>query len=463
MSEKRTATKKKTGIKDSKVARVITSIIFAVVIWLVLMITTFPEISKTIKNIPIDFTMDGSYADIAGLSILNSEEQTVNIKIKGQRHAIGDYTAEDLKITVNLDAVRASGQYELALNVESVNGDTFIIEEMNPSTVHLEFDYLISKTFSVADGTLVPDLSNVKADSGFILSTDEIKITPSKITISGPKDYVDQVDSCVIRLNDNYVLNKSINVTNTTPVLYSGDAEFVNSKVSIDSDVFNVTIPIYMKKVMNLDVEVQAPFDDFDMDSLSYRITPPSITVKSQNNKLENVSEILLGYIDLRQVEIGSKFTFPIVEDNDLYSNISGYDFAEIIFDLEGYATKNVSIPNSQIYVINVPDDFRCVVEQEKIRNVTVVGPADIIAQIDSADVVAQIDMLDYTVIEGDQLMTVTIFLPNYDNVWCMGIHRVLCNTSEIVEAEDAVNPEGETTVDPLSDVNTDVDVPTEE
>ena len=96
--------------------------------------------------------------------------------------------------------------------------------------------------------------------------------------------------------------------------------------------------------------------------------------------------------------------------------------------------------------------DYRCLVEQERIRNVTVVGPSEIIDQIDTSDVIAQINMLDYNVAAGDQIMTATLFLPNYDNVWCMGTHKVYCSITEIVE-EAAEQTEDEA-IEAGADVN---------
>lgn len=433
---------KKLSLKNSKFLNIVFSAVLAVVVWFVLVLTAFPEISVVIKDVPVDYSLDGSYADVAGLSIVSRDNATVNVKLSGLRYVIGDYTADDLRVTLNLDAVRASGSYELALNVSGVDGDEFSVDEIGPETVHVEFDYLISKTFSVNDGTLTADLSNIKADLGYILDTDAVTITPSEITISGPKDYVDQVTSCVVSFDEEHVFTRSTSSSNTSAVLYSNGAVFENPKVSLSTDTFNVLVPVYMKKVLNFDVEVQPSFDGFDLSSLKYTINPPGITVRTQDESVANLSEIFLGHIDLRQVGLDTVFDFPIPE-NDRYTNISGNETARVTFDLEGYSSKVITIPNSQIYVINAPDNYRCVVEQEKIRNVTVVGPEDVIEQIDASDVVALIDLLDYSVVQGDQFLTATIYLPNYNNTWCMGIHKVYCSISEVVP-EPVVEPQTE-------------------
>lgn len=416
----------------------IISLLVAIVIWLAFTMTAFPEISVTIKNVPIDYSLDGTYADVVGLSIVGDTQATVNVKLTGLRYVVGDYSAQDLKIVPNFDSVRASGIYELSLSVTSVKGDDIVVDQVEPGTVHAEFDYYITKTFSVEDGTLKAELSNAYAESGYILDTDDITITPSEISVSGPKDYVDQVTSCVVVLNEAVGLKESYSTANTSVKLYSGDALYDDSRVSIDTDSINVKIPVYMKKLLNLDVEVQTYFDQFDLSSLEYSVSPQSIIVRSQNSAIENLSEIFLGYIDLRQISLDSTFTFEIAESN-YYTNISGIDTATVTFNLNGYATKDVTIPNSQIYVVNVPDGYRAVVETEKIRNVTIIGPEDVINEIGTSDVVAQIDLLDYNVAAGDYIMTTTIYLPGYNTAWAVGSHKVYCYI-EAIPIEEATD-----------------------
>lgn len=421
---------------NSRLLLMAISLLVAIVIWLAFTMTAFPEISVTIKNVPIDYSLNGTYADVVGLSIVGETQASVNVKLTGLRYVVGDYSADDIRVVPNFDSVRTSGIYELSLSVSSVDGDDIVVDQVEPGTVHAEFDYYVNKTFSVEDGTLIADLSMAYAESGYILDTDDITITPSEITISGPKDYVDQVTSCAVVLNESVGLKESYSTANTSIKLYSGDAVYDNSRVSVDADFINVKIPVYMKKLLNLDVEVQTYFDQFDLSSLDYSISPQSIIVRSQNAAIENLSEIFLGYIDLRQVSLDTTFTFDIAQSN-YYTNVSGIDTATVTFNLNGYATKDITIPNSQIYVVNVPDGYRAVVETEKIRNVTIIGPEDVIEKIDVSDVVAQIDLLDYNVAPGDYIMTATIYMPNYNTAWAIGSHKVYCYIEGITLSQD--------------------------
>ena len=147
----------------------ILSAIIAVVAWIILSITTFSEIDVTLRDVPIDFSLDGTYADLAGLSVVDKDFDHVNVSFVGQRDAVGKYTNEDIKVGLDLNNVRTSGAYDIPLVVTSVNGDQLESVEIAPQrTVHIEFDRYASKTFSLSAHTLTFNSDEVSAAEGYL-------------------------------------------------------------------------------------------------------------------------------------------------------------------------------------------------------------------------------------------------------------------------------------------------------
>ena len=419
-------------LADNNLFMLVMSVVSAFILWIVLSLTAFPETTVVLRDVPIDYSLDGSYADVTGISVLDMSDATANVRINGQRYLIGDYSNDDIHIGVNLDTVRAPGVYDLPLVVTSTNGDAIDVDTIEPSTVKVEFDYMITKSFSVADGTLTADISNISAADGYILDPAEVIIEPSVVEIYGPRDYVNQVTSCEIKVQSGATVMTTLQTSNTAVTLYNGENVVNDSKISVQSENgFALTIPVYMRKDMKLDVEIQTYFDQFDISSLKYTINPSEITVRSQSDRISNIDEITLGYVDLRSLDISSNITLPI-NNTDYYTNISGYDTATVTFDFENYSTKTLTINNSQIYPINVPNGYQVDVETDRINNIRVIGPSEIIEQIDSKDLIAQIDMLDYNITEGFRMYTVTVYLPMYNNCWCCGTYQVACNVQQV-------------------------------
>ncbi|MCD8107894.1 MAG: hypothetical protein LUE20_08060 [Oscillospiraceae bacterium] len=446
MAEKKTTEKtaqKTKFFKSGNFYLMLFSIVLAFVIWIIMSLTVFPETTITLKDVPIDFSLDGSYADVAGISVMKTSVDTVNVVISGERYLIGDYTADDIHVTVNVDAVRATGSYELSLVVTSVSGDTIEVEQIEPSTVKVDFDYMVSKTYSVEDGTLVADVSNLTAADGYIIDEDEITISPSTIELYGPQDYIDQITSVAVKIDNSAIIQSTMTSNLNSVILYRGNDEFTSEDVTIDNESFEVTVPVYLLRTIPLDITLTSNVDSFDLSSIAYSINPSSITVRSQNENVNSITNINLDYISVNKITVGSVFSVSIAE-NANYENISGIDTATVTFDLEGYAEKVVTVSNSQIYILNSTDDKLVTVEQAQIQNVILVGPEDVLEQISSSDVVAEIDMLDYAnTTSSYTIMDLTIYVPGYDNVWSYGTYRVYVSI-ENVETEDETDAETE-------------------
>ena len=433
MAEKRVSNKK----RRANLLLAILSVILAMLLWLVLSITALSEIQVTLREVPIDFSLENSFADLNGLSVINQDIEAVSVSFTGQRDRIGNYTADDLRVSLDLNTVRASGSYDLPLVVTSVHGDQIENIEIAPKrTVHVEFDRYASKTFTVDSTTLKLDLSNVKAASGYVIDEEEILITPAQVTISGLQDYIDQVTDCVIYFDDSMRLSESANLSTANVRLMNGNKVFENegAQITFDTENFDVYIPVYITKNVPLRIAIQSYSDAIDISGIEYALSQESILVRSQDPKVANVEDISVGTISLRDIHPGYVDTFTIPRNSN-YENISGVDEVEVRFDLEGYAEKVVSLRNSQIHLINTSSEYNVTVEANRI-NVTLVGPAEVLEEIDPASVVAQIDLLDYDLYTSQRFLYVTVYVPGHPDVWAAGVVQVIAQI-EPVESTD--------------------------
>ena len=426
--------KRNSSVNRSSIITFVVSAVLAVIIWLVLSLTAFPEMTLSLKEVPIDFSITNSYADNSGLSIMSRSDEAANVRIKGLRYQIGEYTSEDIHIGLNLDSVRAPGKYDLALVVTSVNGDEIEVE-IEPKTVNVEFDKMTTKTFSVEDGTLTADISNLTAADGYMIATDEITIEPSSVELYGPQDYIEQITSCSVSVNNAYTAIKTINTDKTSLNVYNGTTVITTDRVASEPISFTLNVPVYMVKELPLAIDIDPPFESFNLSSLdgAVRIEPESIIVKSMDDRIKKLEKLTLdGSISLKDITVGTAFAWRI-PDKSYYTNISGTDQALISFDLEGYSTKKFRINNSQVRVINIEPGYRVSVETNRL-NVTVVGPADVLEEIDASDIVAQIDYMEHAFTTGLNMREATIYLPQYDNCWVYGSHQIMLNVEEVAE-----------------------------
>ena len=64
---------------------IILSLLLAILIWLVVAMTLYPSIPKTIENIPLSVDIAGSPAADSGLSVISCDVDTVDVQLVGSR------------------------------------------------------------------------------------------------------------------------------------------------------------------------------------------------------------------------------------------------------------------------------------------------------------------------------------------------------------------------------------------
>lgn len=405
------------------------SAFLAIVAWVILSITNFSEAQVVLHDVPIDFSLEGSYANLASLDVISSDIDSVSVSFDGLRYLLSDYDNSDVHVGLDLNNVRASGSYDIPLVVTSSRDDVKNIQ-VAPETVHIDFDRLATKTLSVDANSLIVNLSNISAATGYVIDPNEVVITPASVTISGPQDYIDQVTSCELSFSSAKSLSNTDNLTPDVVKLYNGNAVFDNPRVSLDTSNFNVYVPAYITKTLKLEVGLMGYTDQIDTSLIKYTLSTDSITVRSQNSNIENIESINLGYIDIAKIVPGYVQSFQIPQSS-YYTNISGIDTVNVSFDLEGYSTSMFTLSNSQIHLINKPAGYDVTVETDRIT-VTVVGPSEVLDALDSTNFVAQIDLLSYEVSALTRFLTAYVYAPDHPDVWATGTPQVYASYEPI-------------------------------
>ena len=138
MAEKTKKTERK-PLNNNLILMIVSGIV-AVIIWFSLVLTAFPETTVIIKDVPIDYALDGSYADISGLSIIGEVIPTVNVRVSGLRYIIGDYKPEDLigktlAMIVNLEPRKMMGYESNGMILSVKYGDGYRVVEFDDSVL----------------------------------------------------------------------------------------------------------------------------------------------------------------------------------------------------------------------------------------------------------------------------------------------------------------------------------------
>ena len=79
-----------------------------------------------------------------------------------------------------------------------------------------------------------------------------------------------------------------------------------------------------------------------------------------------------------------------------------------------------------KIELKNQPADYSVTVSTQKISSVNIFGPSEVVKNIKSGDLVAELDLSGVDLTVGQYKVPVSVYAPNYLNVWAKGTYYVV-------------------------------------
>lgn len=384
-------------------------------LWIVVSIQVFPTIEKEVNNVSVEAHLT-DYMVRNNLQIVNDINQNVNIKIQGKRYDISRLDSQDFYASVDLSEVTSAGKYNVTLEVFAKTNEEYTLLEVEPKTLSLEIDKIITKEFPIT-GT-APDIS---LPEGFY--ADDVTTSPETISVTGSASMLDKIERIEAKSTFHGEIMESTQ-TNSEIIIYgSNGTKIVSDKLKLSTELVTVNIPIFKQKELPLKVTINYPAN-FDADSLKYEIRPETITVAAPNNTIDNQSQLDIGTINLSDITPNNNTYLPIVLP-DGYKNLSGNNSATITWKTENYGLLDYTVTSDDIEIKGTPDNYNVSLTTTAL-NVTVTGPSDLITGIVKGDITATVNLMGVTLRPGTQDVTATVSIKGTgQKCWVTGDYKV--------------------------------------
>lgn len=325
------------------------SVVIACIIWVVVAMNMKTDIPREIKEVPVTMDNQTSFITRMGLTIIGDESLFVDVTIEGQRLVVGSIKPEDIAVSVDLSSVNGAGNFSLPLVAENVSGKDFAISSISPSTVNLKFDRMVTKKFNVdvkMEGLVVPE-------EGYLM--EEAVVSPTQVSVTGPDTDIAKIAKCVVSVDHEGSLTKTTAFTSDIVLLDKDGNKIETSGLTMDVKQAEVTVPIL--KTVDLPVKVEflnAP-TNLDLEELEYAVSNETVTVAGPVDEIDKYSEIILGYIDFKALDLESNFTFD-VELPENFINVAHTETVTVTFDWTDMVAKEFTVTN--LSLVNVPSDY---------------------------------------------------------------------------------------------------------
>lgn len=413
---------------EKNIFNTILSILAAIVIWFVVSVSVYPTIPRIIYNVPIQVDMTGTYAEQNNYQVVNQTIETVTVYIEGERKEVSNLTAEDLVAVIYPENVFKPATYNLPINIVCSSGKQFDVKKIvvngtSADNISLEFDEIITKEIAIKP---ILRTSDVTVAPGFIL--DDVVIQPETVAVTGPKEAVEKISGAYIRVHSDTELSSTFDFVANEVSLYNGSAEIIEDteNLTFNKSTFNVHVPILQKQTVSLNVRIANTPEKFNTESFTEQLALSAyeLSIAAPSELIKDLDHIDIGTIDMREVDIGSVFTFNTADFlPDGYQNLSGVNTITVTCPSANLAKTSLYIRQEDFQIINVPAQFNYEIEIIS-SGITpyFIGPTEIIEQLTFIDIIANIDLsnfVDMTI--GDYKCPITFSIPGYDNVWCIG------------------------------------------
>ena len=410
------------SILDDRRIRLLLAIVGAIVAWMVVTIVVQPGTTRTINNVPVDFTYDSAAYTSRGLSIVSAPEKYVSLKLSGDGYTIGSLTSSDFVVYPDWSSVRDSGEKTLHLQVRGVNtllNGVSVSIEGGDNSVDVVFDVVEEKTVPITVTTNYLTIAD-----GYILYGTEL--SKETVTLSGPSTEIDKVETCTAEVTHKGELTDSVTLDTALRFYTKSGSEVKFEYTNLEESSVEVTLEVYKMATLPVSVSfINAP-RNFDPSVLVYSLSKQTLNIAGPESQIEKLSTLSVGTIDLSTFALNKVYELPIELPGNirLLDNISSIT---VSFDSSKLETKTMNLPASCVQVVNLPSTYTLTVQTERLMNVTLCGPAGLLDTLVPEQVVIEIDADDFYVAAGQQNIACRLYVPSNGKIFALGSYVIQC------------------------------------
>lgn len=259
----------------------ILAIVFAFVLWLVILNTTDQDMTRTISNIPV--TIENESVILDGTHVYTVEMgETATVVVSGKRSVINTLTASDFSATANFAElsltnavpinIELTGEKARYANSVTINQKTMSMVINLEDVVEQSFDVQVTLKGEPKEGLIIED-----ADT-----------SPALVTMTAPESVIARVSHIVVEV-DATKIEGDVQLE-CEPIIYGFDGRIISQTGDVFLDFPQVTANIMTKatKLVPLSITpVGTPEAKYMLNAISY--SKSGVTLKGDADVLDGI------------------------------------------------------------------------------------------------------------------------------------------------------------------------------
>lgn len=363
---------------NNKRITMILSILLAIGLWAYVVGGIDPDTTELYKGVPITFLNEEALTE-QNLAVLAVSDETMDIRLAGQRASVSKVEAEDITATVDL-ADLTEGEHVIKININVKSSDEVEIEDKSISRVTVVVEEAVSQTRPV----------RVSFEGEYTQGEEPtaIDVSRNNVTVTGAKSLVERVDHVQATVDATKV---TTDMKSFRASLAAVDAHGTRvDNVRLSTSTAYVTAVLWQTKTVSLTVPILGQESGEAERTVS---APKTITIKGRGDTLDQIEGITAQVIDLSEVMTSQSVAIiPILPDGvEVAHNSDGLELEVIV---KGYESKTFTYSNQDITITGEEEGQQVRVTTETVE-VTITGKADVISKLSEEDITLHASVAD--------------------------------------------------------------------
>lgn len=419
----------KSGVSRNKVLQVIASILVAVAIWVYVDMEKAPERTKTIRDIPVEFSGESTTLADKNLMLLSGYDTTVDLTIKGTKRELVKINKDNVRLVASTSSIDSVGVHTLRWDVvypDGVQSSALSVDWASKYKVTVTVGELYTKEVPVncvVTGTV--------ADGYF---TGETVLDPTTLVLRGQRD--DLLNVAYAKLTvDISDATRSVIQTESVQLYDNDDNPVDNSNIRTNASLIQAKVPVLTTKEVSLAVELSGVPGSAGQ-SIKTTITPSSVRLIGEADVLENIDEIVLATLYIEDLDIWQQNSYVVTAPDGTWLANSN-EVATVEITMEGIEEKTVTVDTFSY--TNVPSGLYA--EVQDTLDVRLWGLSEELAELKADAITATVDLSSVTE-TGSCRVPVTVTVSGYRDVAVKGSYEVTVYVTD-TQPEPEPEPDG--------------------
>lgn len=406
----------------SKILWVIISLLCSFVMWVYISNPESNDYKQTFRGVQVVFEGEEKLLAERNISIINVDNQSVTVTLKGNRNKIAKLNTSDITAVIDVSSIKQPNAMSWAYTLrfpDNFDQSDITVVSKTPETISFTVVKNASKTVTVK-GSFEGEIAE-----GCV--AEEYVFEPSTIVVEGPEDKIASIENAWLTFGAGTIDSTYSEEVGFALVDASGQA-ISTTGLKLSASYVTATQPILKTKEIPLTVNL-IPGGGVSAEDCTVTIEPSTtIKIAGDSKQIDSINSVVLGSVDLASFLTSYTQTMPVKLEDDV-QNLTGLTEAEVTVEIKGAHTKSFTTDN--ISCRNVTDGYTAEIDTKVLELMLRSKDEATLDSIRPDNISVVVDLTDYGTTTGQVIAIGQVYISEYESVGAVGDVRVSVTLSK--------------------------------